>query len=112
MVDAQGGDGEAVRLEHVAFREFVHSDEVAEIGPPLVRDPDFDIEFQRLREFAPVSIQAARAVNPDRSLQPRRPGGVKQRTEFEDVIGMEMGDEDQVATLEVYLGIGQAARHS
>lgn len=55
---------------------------------------------------------AGRAEHGDRRRQPRRPGGVDQRPEFQHMVGMQMGDEDQVERLQADPGIDQAARHA
>ena len=98
--------------QHLAFAELHDLDHFAQVRPPFVDDPGFDIEFKRLHEALPVSIHASGPKHPDRRRQARRPGRVDQGAEFEHMVGVQMRHEDKIERLQVQAGVGQPARHA
>ncbi len=96
---------------HRSFGVFVHRDELAQIGPALVRDAGLDVELVGVPKAVREPFHAGRTIGIDGCAQPGRPGVVEQEPEFRIVVGMMVGDEDVAQRRQRELGVRQLEAH-
>ena len=111
MLHPHRGDGQARLVMYRAGIDGANLDQRAKILAALILDAQHDIRLHRRQESVPVAGQPLGPVDHHRGLQPRRPGGMDQRTQLEIVIRMKMRDEDQRQRFEPHALIDKAARH-
>lgn len=107
MVDPQRRDYQIRILADGAFAIDLEIDAVAKFGPSLVINAQINVVAHRLQETRPVVLDTGWTIDRNCPVQSRSPGRVQERPEFEHVVGVEVGNEDQTQLFQRQAGIDQ-----